>query len=88
MLTTTSKFVSKHGTNEGERQIYEREKERGKEWKYDRSRDISSSHGGEHEVQICLLGCTALMMEAARTSETSVDSYFTRQYIPEDKCER
>jgi hypothetical protein len=25
----------------------------------------------------------ALMMEAARTSETSVDNYFTRQYIPE-----
>jgi hypothetical protein len=24
------------------------------------------------------------MMEAARTSETSVDDYFTRQYIPED----
>jgi hypothetical protein len=27
------------------------------------------------------------MMEAARTSETSVDSYFKRQYIPEDKSE-
>jgi hypothetical protein len=27
------------------------------------------------------------MMEAARTSETSVDNYFTRQYIPEDKSE-
>jgi hypothetical protein len=25
------------------------------------------------------------MMEAARASETSVDNYFTRQYIPEDK---
>jgi hypothetical protein len=24
------------------------------------------------------------MMEAVRTSETSVDNYFTRQYIPED----
>jgi hypothetical protein len=36
-----------------------------------------------------LLGCTttliALTMEAARTSETSVDIYLTtRQYIPED----
>jgi hypothetical protein len=32
-----------------------------------------------------LLGCTALMMEAARTSETSVDIQLrTRQYIPED----
>jgi hypothetical protein len=39
--------------------------------------DISSSHGGEYEVKI----------EAARTSETSVDNYFTRQYIPEDKSE-
>jgi hypothetical protein len=26
-------------------------------------------------------------MEAARTSETSVDNYFTRQYILEDKSE-
>jgi hypothetical protein len=26
----------------------------------------------------------SLMMEAVRTSETSVDNYFTRQYIPED----
>jgi hypothetical protein len=28
-----------------------------------------------------------MMMEAARTSETSVDNYFTRQYNPEDKSE-
>jgi hypothetical protein len=27
------------------------------------------------------------MMEAARTSETSVDNYFTQQYIPEDNSE-
>jgi hypothetical protein len=27
------------------------------------------------------------MMEAARTSVKSVDNYFTRQYIPEDKSE-
>jgi hypothetical protein len=27
----------------------------------------------------------ALVMEAARTSETSVDNYFTLQHIPEDK---
>jgi hypothetical protein len=26
-----------------------------------------------------------MMMEAARTSETLVDNYFIRQYIPEDK---
>jgi hypothetical protein len=28
-----------------------------------------------------------LTMEAARTSETSVENYFTLQYIPEDKSE-
>jgi hypothetical protein len=28
-----------------------------------------------------------LMMEAVRTSETSVDNYFIRQYIPEDNSE-
>jgi hypothetical protein len=61
--------------------------------------EISSSHGSEYEVQNCLLGCTAVtfqrcvlppssgMMEAARTSETSVDNYFTRHYIPEDNSE-
>jgi hypothetical protein len=27
------------------------------------------------------------MMEAARTSETSIDNYFARQYIPEDNSE-
>jgi hypothetical protein len=27
------------------------------------------------------------MMEAARTNETSVDNYFTWQYIPEDDSE-
>jgi len=27
------------------------------------------------------------MMEAARTSETSVDNYFARQYIPEGNSE-
>jgi hypothetical protein len=27
------------------------------------------------------------MMDAVRTSETSVDNYFTRQYIPEDNSE-
>jgi hypothetical protein len=27
------------------------------------------------------------MMEAARTSDTSTDNYFTRQYIPEDNSE-
>jgi hypothetical protein len=28
-----------------------------------------------------------LMMEAVRTSETSVDNYFTRQYIPDENSE-
>jgi hypothetical protein len=30
---------------------------------------------------------SSLMMEAVRTSETSVDNYFTRQYIPEGNSE-
>jgi hypothetical protein len=30
---------------------------------------------------------SSLMMEAVRTSEMSVDNYFTRQYIPEDNSE-
>jgi hypothetical protein len=31
---------------------------------------------------------SSLMMEAVRTSETSVDNHFTRQYIPEDNSEK
>jgi hypothetical protein len=31
---------------------------------------------------------TILMMEAVRTSETSVDNYFTRQYMAEDNSEQ
>jgi hypothetical protein len=31
---------------------------------------------------------SSLMMEAARTSETSVDNHFTRQYNPEDSSEQ
>jgi hypothetical protein len=29
----------------------------------------------------------SLIIEAARTSETSIDNYFTRQYIQENKSE-
>jgi hypothetical protein len=47
--------------------------------------EISSSHGGVYDVQNCLLGCTA--MKAVRTSEMSVDNYFTREYTPEDNSE-
>jgi hypothetical protein len=36
--------------------------------------EISSSHGGEYDVQSCLLGCTA-------------DNHFTRQYNPKDSSE-
>jgi hypothetical protein len=43
--------------------------------------EISSFHGGEYDVQSCLLGYTV------RTSETSVDNNFTRQYISEDNSE-
>jgi hypothetical protein len=37
--------------------------------------------------EVCAVSIITLIMEAARTSETSVDNYFTRQYIPEDKSE-
>jgi hypothetical protein len=36
---------------------------------------------------MCVLPPLSLMMEEVRTSETPVDSYFTRQYIPEDNSE-
>jgi hypothetical protein len=39
------------------------------------------------DVLPCKIIVIALMLEAARTSETSVDNYFLRQYIPEDKSE-
>jgi hypothetical protein len=48
---------------------------------------VPASSGNNYELEAQnLLGCTAaLMMEAARTSETSVDIQLrTRQYIPED----
>jgi hypothetical protein len=44
--------------------------------------------GGINKRHTCFKAkIIALMMEAIRTSETSVDNYFTRQYIPEDKSE-
>jgi hypothetical protein len=43
---------------------------------------LSRCNGG-----VWLTNIIALMMEAARTSETSVENYFTRRYIPEDKSE-
>jgi hypothetical protein len=46
-----------------------------------RFRGTCSLHHPDDEAVI------PLMMEAARTSETSSDNYFTRQYIPEDKSE-
>jgi hypothetical protein len=39
------------------------------------------------EVRTASIIASSLMLEAARTSETSVDNYFTRQYIPEDNSE-
>jgi hypothetical protein len=35
----------------------------------------------------CRSAYSSLMMEAVRTSETSVDNHFTRQYNPEDNSE-
>jgi hypothetical protein len=48
------------------------------------STDVSEVRAASSIRSLSLL---ALMLEAARTSETSVDNYFTRQYIPEDKSE-
>jgi hypothetical protein len=41
------------------------------------------------DVLLCkmIVDRQSLMMEAVRTSETSVDNHFTRQYIPEDNSE-
>jgi hypothetical protein len=39
------------------------------------------------ELMFRIVFWDVLMMEAVRTSETSVDNYFTRQYIPEDNSE-
>jgi hypothetical protein len=36
----------------------------------------------------CRSAHSSLMMEAARTSETSVDNHFTQQYNPEDSSEQ
>jgi hypothetical protein len=47
-----------------------------------------TAHDIHYTVQSCLLGYQgSLMMEAVRTSETSVDNHFTRQYNPEDSSE-
>jgi hypothetical protein len=39
------------------------------------------------ELMFRIVFWDVLMMEAVRASETSVDNYFTRQYIPEDSSE-
>jgi hypothetical protein len=42
------------------------------------------------DLQFCVLSSTRIgtgVVEAVRTSETSVDNYFTRQYIPENNSE-
>jgi hypothetical protein len=41
-----------------------------------------------YHVRFQVLTARSLMMEAVRTSETSVDNHFTRQYNPEDSSER
>jgi hypothetical protein len=39
------------------------------------------------KLELDNLHTSSLMMEAVRTSETSVDNHFTRQYNPEDSSE-
>jgi hypothetical protein len=38
-------------------------------------------YSSDFDVSLLFVKYIALMMVAARTSETSVDNYFTRQYI-------
>jgi hypothetical protein len=45
------------------------------------STDVSEAHAAS------IIRDGWMMMEAARTSETSVGNYFTRQYIPVDNSE-
>jgi hypothetical protein len=47
-------------------------------------RQFWTTYSPPWELEISLI---ALMVEAVRTSETSADNYFTRQYIPEDNSE-
>jgi hypothetical protein len=52
--------------------------------------EISSSHGGEYEVQNCLLGCTAVENNCRPTFQRYVlppSSLKIREYIPEDNSE-
>jgi hypothetical protein len=49
--------------------------------------DWSTQSTGHNHHPFALGSLIVLIMEAEHTSETSVDNYFTRQYIPEDKSE-
>jgi hypothetical protein len=40
------------------------------------------------DVLPCRMIVSSMIMEAVRTSETSVDNHFTRQYIPEDNSKQ
>jgi hypothetical protein len=51
-----------------------------------RVKQLSTDVSGVRAASI-IRAIIAVMMEAARASETSADNYFTRQYIPEDKSE-
>jgi hypothetical protein len=44
-------------------------------------------YAGKTYRNFFLFSISSLMMEAVRTSETSVDNHFTRQYNPEDTSE-
>jgi hypothetical protein len=35
--------------------------------------EISSSHGGEYDVQSCLLGCTAVILHSTITQKTALN---------------
>jgi hypothetical protein len=42
----------------------------------------------DRRLRVWFAVSSSLMLEAVRTSETSVDNHFTRQYNPEDSSEQ
>jgi hypothetical protein len=42
--------------------------------------EISSSHGGEYDVQNCLLGCTAVILHGSTSQKTILNIGLTYQF--------
>jgi hypothetical protein len=57
-------------------------------WQSESNNGVNQDAGKYGKVNKYILYVSGMMMEALRTSETSVDNYFTRQYNPEDSSEQ